>query len=57
MISAYIMDESGEWRLETVDDEVVDVGDQEQDQDIGEIYFFPDVPKDQRAGKDQRNKV
>lgn len=38
MISAYIMDEFGEWRLETVDDEVVDVGD--QDQNIGEIDFF-----------------
>lgn len=55
MISAYIMDEFGERRLETVGAEVVDVG--ELDQDLGEIDFFPDMPKDQRAGKDQRDKV
>lgn len=52
MIAAYIMDvDSSEWRLETIDDEVLDTGKRDLDAEtfsIDDIDFFPDISPDKR---------
>lgn len=50
MIAAYIMDvDSTEWRLETIDEEVLDTGKRDLDDstfDIDDINFFADDSPD-----------
>lgn len=50
MITAYIMDvDSSEWRLETIDDEVLDTGKRDLDDfsfNLDDINFFADTSPD-----------
>lgn len=50
MIAAYIMDvDSSEWRLETINDEVIDTGKSDLDDaafDLDKIDFFADTSPD-----------